>query len=92
MRNEMISVPRHKLEAMAFGRMEFDEFSQYMEELQALLAKPDPTAGRNKCGVQMVDCPECGHQWDHFFECRNRPDSLDATTSLDDGGPYVSDT
>lgn len=26
----------------------------------------------NKCGVQMVDCPECSHQWDHFFECGNR--------------------
>lgn len=21
------------------------------------------------CGVQMVDCPECGNQWDHFFTC-----------------------
>lgn len=39
MNNEMISVPRHKLEAMAFGRMEFDEFSQYMNELQALLGQ-----------------------------------------------------
>ncbi|MFJ2379866.1 hypothetical protein [Pseudomonas protegens] len=39
MSNEMISVPRHKLEAMAFGRMEFDEFSQYMNELQALLGQ-----------------------------------------------------
>lgn len=21
------------------------------------------------CGVQMVSCPECNHQWDHFFVC-----------------------
>lgn len=27
----------------------------------------------DKCGVQMIDCPECSHQWDHFFECGNRP-------------------
>ncbi|MFW8695636.1 hypothetical protein, partial [Mesorhizobium japonicum] len=33
-------IPRDKLEAMAFGRMEFAEFSQYMDELQALLAQP----------------------------------------------------
>ncbi|WP_236185011.1 hypothetical protein [Pseudomonas protegens] len=39
MNNETINLPRDKLEAMAFGRMEFDEFSQYMDELQALLGQ-----------------------------------------------------
>ncbi|MFO3675742.1 hypothetical protein ACKWMZ_26655 [Pseudomonas protegens] len=46
MSNEMISVPRHKLEAMAFGRMEFDEFSQYMDELQGMLARPESASGK----------------------------------------------
>ncbi|MGE8449495.1 MAG: hypothetical protein ACN6OP_02500 [Pseudomonadales bacterium] len=70
--SNLISVPRDKLAAMAYGRMEFDEFSQYMDELQGMLAEPEAVTGSNKCGVQMVDCPECSHQWDHFFECKNR--------------------
>lgn len=43
-----------------------------LEELRALLDAPDMPAD-NKCGVQMVDCPECTHQWDHFFDCGNTP-------------------
>ena len=41
-------------------------------ELRALLDAPDVSV-RDNCGVQMVDCPECSHQWDHFFECGNKP-------------------
>ena len=41
-------------------------------ELRALLDAPAVEV-RDKCGVQMVDCPECSHQWDHFFECGNGP-------------------
>ena len=42
------------------------------DELRALLDAPVIDV-RNKCGVQMVDCPECTHQWDHFFDCGNKP-------------------
>lgn len=41
-------------------------------ELRALLDAPAVQAP-DKCGVQMVDCPECSHQWDNFFECGNKP-------------------
>lgn len=34
-----INVARDKLAHMAFGRLEFTEFSQYMDELQTLLAQ-----------------------------------------------------
>ncbi|MGB4488458.1 MAG: hypothetical protein WBI95_23560 [Pseudomonas veronii] len=42
------------------------------DELRALLDAPGIEV-RDKCGVQMVDCPECSHQWDHCFECGNGP-------------------
>lgn len=35
-----ISVPRDKLANMAFGRMEYQEFRDYLNELQTLLAQP----------------------------------------------------
>ncbi|MBP5120978.1 hypothetical protein [Pseudomonas protegens] len=54
MSNEMISVPRDKLEAMAFGHMEFDEFSQYMDELQGMFAMP---------AVSDDDQPASDHQF-----------------------------
>ncbi|WJM93402.1 hypothetical protein QDY63_11155 [Pseudomonas brenneri] len=42
------------------------------DKLRALLDSPVVEV-RDKCGVQMVDCPECTHQWGHFFECGNKP-------------------
>lgn len=54
MSNGMVSLPRDKLEAMAFGRMGFDEFSQYMDELQGMLAKP---------AVSDDDQPASDHQF-----------------------------
>ncbi|PNG40237.1 hypothetical protein A1395_06215 [Pseudomonas protegens] len=67
----MITLPLNLIQTVCHGYVQ--EQAHALNELRALLAKPDTTAGRNKCGVQMVDCPECGHQWDHFFECRNKP-------------------
>ncbi|MFJ7794643.1 hypothetical protein [Pseudomonas sp. NPDC096950] len=40
-------------------------------EIMHILAQADqPSKPRiSPCGVQMVDCPECGNQWDHYFSC-----------------------
>lgn len=44
--SNLIGISRDKLEAMAFGRMEFAEFSQYMDELQRMLARPESASGK----------------------------------------------
>lgn len=48
------------------------QVQMWVTKLRALLDAPGIEV-RDKCGVQMVDCHECSHQWDHFFECGNKP-------------------
>jgi len=64
-------VSRRMLTALLCQVSEFHNRA-LVDELRALLEAP-ATEVRDKCGVQMVDCPECSHQWDHYFECGNMP-------------------
>ena len=69
------NVPRELLERIREKLSQTDytwSANDPKEELRALLDAPGIEV-RDKCGVQMVDCPECSHQWDHFFECGNGP-------------------
>lgn len=71
MNNQTIDgVPRRMLEEIAvlLYRVKCTPLEQ---ELRALLDSPAVEV-RDRCGVQMVNCPECAHQWDHFFECGNK--------------------
>lgn len=72
-------VPKDRMKSLArLGLIRTTGFSRYEitdagdAVIEGLRLAP-ALGSRNKCGVQMVDCPECSHQWDHFFECRNRP-------------------
>src|SRR5690606_11351345 len=67
-------VPRDLLERIAEVLLRGGSASTPYRELRAL---PDEPAIEvlDKCGVQMIDCPECSHQWDHFFECGNKYDT-----------------
>ncbi len=65
-------VPRELVEWMANSGELLELLGLCSGELRALLDAPGIEV-RDKCGVQMVDCPECSHQWDHFFECGNKP-------------------
>lgn len=71
-------VPKDRMKSLArLGLIRTTGFSRYEitdagdAVIEWLRADPVLASG-NKCGVQMVDCPECSHQWDHFFECGNR--------------------
>lgn len=70
-------VPKDRMKSLArLGLIRTTGFSRYEitdagdAVIEGLRSAP-VLASRNKCGVQMVDCPECSHQWDHFFECGN---------------------
>lgn len=71
-------VPKDRMKSLArIGLVRTTGFSRYEitdagdAVIEGLRVEP-ALESRNKCGVQMVDCPECSHQWDHFFECTKR--------------------
>lgn len=76
--NQTISVPRELARRLVAGKPNSswdalgDDRLAATEELRALLDGPADVPA-DRCGVQMADCPECSHQWDHFFECGNKP-------------------
>jgi len=72
-------VPKDRMKSLArIGLIRTTGFSRYEitdagnAVVEGLRAAPVLESG-NKCGAQMVDCPECSHQWDHFFKCGNSP-------------------
>lgn len=82
-------VPKERMKSLArLGLIRPTGFSRYEitdagnAVIEGLRVAPS-LESLNKCGVQVVDCPECSHQWDHFFECGNRP-------ARPQGGPVAS--
>ena len=63
-------MPREWLENYA-GLLDEHHMAADANKVRALLDSPAVEV-RDRCGVQMVNCPECTHQWDHFFECGNK--------------------